>query len=152
MYEFVRGPLLWVAFIVFLGGLIYRVAALVSLSLKKDKVVTLAGVVWLDPSAPRSDLEPLVGRYEKFFEKMATGALPEDKINWDQPVKLESSPLKTDKNSTDENSGPPVKPAVFDILYASSFFRAGVLVALLIAGFLLYRIVKRQFAGSSAEN
>ena len=39
MYEFVRGPLLWVAFIVFLGGLIYRVAALVSLSLKKDKVV-----------------------------------------------------------------------------------------------------------------
>jgi nitrate reductase gamma subunit len=39
MYEFVRGPLLWVAFIVFLGGMIYKVAALVSLSLKKDKVV-----------------------------------------------------------------------------------------------------------------
>jgi len=39
MYEFVRGPLLWVAFIVFIVGMIYRVAALVSLSLKKDQVV-----------------------------------------------------------------------------------------------------------------
>jgi len=39
MYEFVRGPLLWVTFIVFFGGMIYRVAALVSLSLKKDRVV-----------------------------------------------------------------------------------------------------------------
>jgi nitrate reductase gamma subunit len=39
MYEFVRGPLLWVAFIVFIGGMIYRVASLISLSKKKDKVV-----------------------------------------------------------------------------------------------------------------
>jgi nitrate reductase gamma subunit len=39
MYEFVRGPLLWAAFIVFIVGMIYRVAALVNLSLKKDKVV-----------------------------------------------------------------------------------------------------------------
>jgi len=39
MYEFVRGPLLWVAFIVFIVGMIYRVAALISLSKKKDKVV-----------------------------------------------------------------------------------------------------------------
>jgi len=39
MYEFIRGPLLWVAFIVFIAGLIYRVAALVNLSLKKDQVV-----------------------------------------------------------------------------------------------------------------
>jgi nitrate reductase gamma subunit len=39
MYEFVRGPLLWVSFIVFIGGMIYRVATLISLSKKKDKVV-----------------------------------------------------------------------------------------------------------------
>lgn len=39
MYEFVRGPLLWIAFIVFLAGTIYRVISLVGLSLKKDKVV-----------------------------------------------------------------------------------------------------------------
>ena len=39
MYEFVRGPLLWISFIIFIGGLIYRVAALVSFSLKKDRVI-----------------------------------------------------------------------------------------------------------------
>jgi hypothetical protein len=39
MYEFVRGPLLWVSFIVFIGGMIYRVATLISLSKQKDKVV-----------------------------------------------------------------------------------------------------------------
>jgi len=39
MYEFVRGPLLWVSFIVFIGGMIYKVASLISLSKKKDKVV-----------------------------------------------------------------------------------------------------------------
>jgi nitrate reductase gamma subunit len=39
MYEFVRGPLLWVAFIVFIGGMLYRVISFVSLSLKKDKVI-----------------------------------------------------------------------------------------------------------------
>ncbi len=39
MYEFVRGPLLWVAFVVFIVGMIYRVAALISLSRKKDQVV-----------------------------------------------------------------------------------------------------------------
>jgi hypothetical protein len=39
MYEFVRGPLLWVSFIVFIGGMIFRVATLISLSKKKDKVV-----------------------------------------------------------------------------------------------------------------
>ena len=39
MYEFVRGPLLWVSFIVFIVGMIYKVATLISLSKKKDKVV-----------------------------------------------------------------------------------------------------------------
>jgi len=39
MYEFVRGPLLWVSFIVFFAGTVYRVTSLVALSLKKDKVV-----------------------------------------------------------------------------------------------------------------
>jgi nitrate reductase gamma subunit len=39
MYEFVRGPLVWIAFLVFLGGMIYRVSALISLSLKKDRVI-----------------------------------------------------------------------------------------------------------------
>jgi len=39
MYEFVRGPLLWVAFIVFLGGMIFRVVSFIGLSLKKDKVI-----------------------------------------------------------------------------------------------------------------
>ncbi|HIC90802.1 MAG TPA: nitrate reductase [Syntrophaceae bacterium] len=39
MYEFVRGPLLWVTFIIFGVGMIYRIVSLISLSLKKDKVV-----------------------------------------------------------------------------------------------------------------
>jgi nitrate reductase gamma subunit len=39
MYEFVRGPLLWFSFIVFIAGMIYKVASLTSLSKKKDKVV-----------------------------------------------------------------------------------------------------------------
>jgi len=39
MYEFVRGPLLWVSFAVFIVGMIYRVASLISLSKQKDKVV-----------------------------------------------------------------------------------------------------------------
>jgi nitrate reductase gamma subunit len=39
MYEFVRGPLLWFAFLVFVGGMIFRIVALIRLSLKKDMVV-----------------------------------------------------------------------------------------------------------------
>lgn len=39
MYEFVRGPLLWFAFIVFIAGTIYRIASLIRLSLIKDRVV-----------------------------------------------------------------------------------------------------------------
>jgi nitrate reductase gamma subunit len=38
MYEFVRGPLVWAGFIVFFGGMIYRLIAIAFLS-KKDKVV-----------------------------------------------------------------------------------------------------------------
>jgi len=39
MYELVRGPLLWAAFLIFIGGMIVRTVALIKLSLKKDKVV-----------------------------------------------------------------------------------------------------------------
>ncbi len=39
MYEFVRGPLLWVAFLVFIVGMIVRVSSLISLSRQKDRVV-----------------------------------------------------------------------------------------------------------------
>jgi nitrate reductase gamma subunit len=39
MYEFVRGPLVWVSFIVFVVGMIYRIATLISLSKQKDRVV-----------------------------------------------------------------------------------------------------------------
>ncbi|HOV88117.1 MAG TPA: hypothetical protein PLM79_17310 [Syntrophobacteraceae bacterium] len=39
MYEFVRGPLTWVAFIVFVGGMTYRIVSLILLSRKKDPVV-----------------------------------------------------------------------------------------------------------------
>lgn len=39
MYEFVRGPLLWIAFIVFIAGTIYRVVSLIRLSLNKDRVI-----------------------------------------------------------------------------------------------------------------
>lgn len=39
MYEFVSGPLVWIAFIVFIGGMIVKTVSLLSLSRKKDKVV-----------------------------------------------------------------------------------------------------------------
>lgn len=39
MYEFVRGPLLWCAFLVFAVGLVYRIVALVILSRRKDPVI-----------------------------------------------------------------------------------------------------------------
>jgi nitrate reductase gamma subunit len=38
MYEFVTGPLVWIAFIVFIGGLIYQFARM-AVSAKRDKVV-----------------------------------------------------------------------------------------------------------------
>jgi nitrate reductase gamma subunit len=38
MYDFVSGPLVWIAFIVFLGGMIYQFASMLRLA-KKDKVV-----------------------------------------------------------------------------------------------------------------
>ncbi len=38
MYEFVRGPLVWIAFIGFFGGVLYRIVTMARLA-KKDKVV-----------------------------------------------------------------------------------------------------------------
>jgi len=38
VYNFVRGPLVWVAFIIFIGGSLYRVISMLSLA-RKDKVV-----------------------------------------------------------------------------------------------------------------
>ena len=39
MYQFLIGPALWVTFIIFLGGLIVRIAFLYRLSRKKDRVI-----------------------------------------------------------------------------------------------------------------
>jgi nitrate reductase gamma subunit len=39
LYAFVRGPLLWVAFLLFLAGMTYRVVSLIHLSLERDRVV-----------------------------------------------------------------------------------------------------------------
>ena len=38
MYEFITGPLVWISFILFIGGSLYRLARMFSLA-KKDKVV-----------------------------------------------------------------------------------------------------------------
>src|SRR4030043_148788 len=38
LYNFVRGPLVWVAFIIFIGGSIYRLRSMILLA-KKEKVV-----------------------------------------------------------------------------------------------------------------
>ncbi len=38
MYDFVRGPLVWIAFIGFFGGILYRLVAMAQLA-KRDKVV-----------------------------------------------------------------------------------------------------------------
>ena len=38
MYDFSRGPLVWIAFIVFFGGSIYRIVSTI-MTAKKDKVV-----------------------------------------------------------------------------------------------------------------
>jgi nitrate reductase gamma subunit len=39
LYSFVRGPLTWVAFIIFIGGLLYRFFSMMSLAKKKDVFV-----------------------------------------------------------------------------------------------------------------
>ncbi|NJB69522.1 nitrate reductase gamma subunit [Desulfobaculum xiamenense] len=39
LYNFVSGPLVWVAFIVFIGGSVWRLASLLSLAKKKDTYV-----------------------------------------------------------------------------------------------------------------
>ncbi len=39
MYQFVTGPLAWLAFGIFFGGMIYRVVSIVKLAQEKDKVV-----------------------------------------------------------------------------------------------------------------
>jgi len=36
LYAFVRGPLAWVAFIIFIGGSLYRVISMLRLAKKKD--------------------------------------------------------------------------------------------------------------------
>jgi len=39
LYNFVRGPLAWVAFIIFIGGILYRLVSMIILAKKKDSVV-----------------------------------------------------------------------------------------------------------------
>ncbi len=39
MYELVRGPLVWIAFIVFVGGGLYKLVSTLALLARKDKVV-----------------------------------------------------------------------------------------------------------------
>jgi nitrate reductase gamma subunit len=39
IYDFVSGPLVWLSFIIFIGGSIYRIAAMARLAKKKDGVV-----------------------------------------------------------------------------------------------------------------
>jgi len=39
LYNFVRGPLAWVAFIIFIGGSLYRLISMITLASKKDGVV-----------------------------------------------------------------------------------------------------------------
>jgi len=45
MYELVRGPLLWVSFIVFIGGSLFRLVSLAMLTKKKDSTV----YAYMDP-------------------------------------------------------------------------------------------------------
>ena len=62
LYNLVRGPLVWIAFIVFIGGSIYRVKSFIDL-VKKDKTImpfislkyTLRSLIhWLVPFASKS--------------------------------------------------------------------------------------------------
>jgi len=43
MYDFVRGPLVWVAFIIFIGGLVYQVFQFFSMTQKKEPVYAPGG-------------------------------------------------------------------------------------------------------------
>jgi len=43
MYDFVRGPLVWVAFIVFIGGLVYQVSQFFSMTKKKEPLYAPGG-------------------------------------------------------------------------------------------------------------
>ncbi|MBW2058210.1 MAG: hypothetical protein JRH07_01190 [Deltaproteobacteria bacterium] len=44
MYDFVRGPLVWVAFAVFFGGLVFQALRFFSLTRKRDRVFLPAGM------------------------------------------------------------------------------------------------------------
>ncbi|MCP4111281.1 MAG: respiratory nitrate reductase subunit gamma [Desulfobacteraceae bacterium] len=39
LYQFVSGPMVWIAFIVFIGGSLYRVAGLIMMANKKEKFI-----------------------------------------------------------------------------------------------------------------
>ena len=45
MYEFVRGPLVWIAFLGFFGGLAYRLFVMARLARKADRIFLAADVV-----------------------------------------------------------------------------------------------------------
>ena len=55
MYDFVRGPLVWVAFIVFFGGIALQVFRFFALTRKKDPV-------YLPPSLHRSEPSPTTSK------------------------------------------------------------------------------------------
>jgi nitrate reductase gamma subunit len=80
MYEFVTGPLAWIAFGIFIIGMIYRIISVLRLTSKKDKVVfnhlslgwSLNSIVrWLIPFGSRSMRE----KYMTLIMVVAAGAL-----------------------------------------------------------------------------
>jgi len=54
MYDFVRGPLLWVAFIVFFGGLVFQIFQFFAVTKKKDPVFLPAGGKGLEKPSTES--------------------------------------------------------------------------------------------------
>ncbi|MCP4677376.1 MAG: nitrate reductase, partial [Deltaproteobacteria bacterium] len=69
MYEFVRGPLVWVALIVFVGGSLFKIIRMISLADKEKSVIpTMSAkfgmrslIRWVIPFATRNErLHPVV--------------------------------------------------------------------------------------------
>ena len=76
MYYFVRGPLMWIAFIVFVGGIIFRIIQFFSLTRKKEEQVY----------SPSKKKEEMYGGYSAEEHKIHLLALLKNSIIGTYPV------------------------------------------------------------------
>jgi nitrate reductase gamma subunit len=71
MYDFIRGPLVWVAFMVFAGGLVYQIFQFFSMTQRKERVFMPRGSQGLQGQSTGS-----IGQWVGFLRKTILGHHP----------------------------------------------------------------------------